>query len=82
VPEELRAEAGRVSPCAPSVSWTGTPAIDVAGAVVDQLHRDGVSVRWLPGCSREDEDLYSYRGDGTTGRYAGVIRLLPPEGAA
>lgn len=82
VPEELRAEAAQASPSAHAVSWTGTPAVDVAGGVVDQLTAEGVAVRWLPGCSREDEDLYSYRRDGVTGRYAGVVRLLPPEGAA
>lgn len=82
VPERMRDEAARVSPVAASVSWTGTPAIDVAGAVVDQLVRDGVSVRWLPGCTREDPNLYSYRRDGTTGRFAGIVRLLAPEEVA
>lgn len=82
VPAELRDEAARMTPVAASVSWTGTPAIDVAAAVVDQLHGADVTVRWLPGCSRESDDLYSHRRDGTTGRYAGVVRLLPPEDVA
>ena len=30
-------------------------------------------VHWVPGCAREDERLFSYRRDGTTGRYAGVV---------
>ena len=55
------------------MSWTGTPAIDVAAGVVAQLRDAGVEVRWVPGCSRERDDLYSYRRDGPTGRFAGVV---------
>lgn len=82
VPAALRQEAADVVPSAWSVSARGTPAIDVAAGVVEQLSRADVPLRWLPGCSREDEGLYSHRRSGTTGRYAGVIRLLPKEGAA
>jgi copper oxidase (laccase) domain-containing protein len=58
---------------AATVSWTGTPAVDVAAGVVAQLREAGVDVRWVPGCTRERADLYSYRRDGATGRFAGVI---------
>lgn len=75
VPEEMRAEAARVAPESATVSWTGTPAIDVAAGVVSQLRAGGVSVQWLPGCAREERDLYSYRRDGRTGRFAGVVAL-------
>ncbi|MGI8949626.1 MAG: peptidoglycan editing factor PgeF [Ornithinimicrobium sp.] len=78
----MRAEAGEVSAAAHSVSWAGTPAIDVAAGVVEQLAAEGVPCRWLGGCAREVEDLYSYRRDGRTGRYAGVVRLLAPHRAA
>ena len=47
--------------------------MDVAAGVVDRLADRGVAVTWLPGCSREDSTLYSYRRDGTTGRYAGLV---------
>ncbi len=77
VPAEMRAEAARRSPVSSTLSWVGTPAVDVAAGVVDQLVAADVAVTWVPGCSREDPLLYSYRRDGTTGRYAGVIRLLP-----
>lgn len=79
VPADLAAAAGEVAPSSLSRSWTGTPAIDVAAGVVEQLHRAGVSVDWVPGCTREDEDLYSHRRDGVTGRFAGVIlrRVVP-----
>lgn len=73
VPAAMRDDAALTAPAAVAVTWQGTPAIDVASGVVAQLADAGVAVTWLPGCSREDERLYSYRRDGTTGRYAGVI---------
>jgi YfiH family protein len=75
VPEEMRAASAAVSPEARAVSWTGTPAVDVAAGVVAQLHANDVAVQWVPGCAREDERLYSYRRDGRTGRFAGVVVL-------
>ena len=78
VPPEMRVAAARVQPVSATVSWTGTPAVDVAAGVVAQLHDAGVTVRWLPGCSRERPDLYSYRRDGLTGRFAGVVAASGP----
>lgn len=75
LPEELVAAAARTSPVSVTRSWTGTPAIDVAAGVVDQLMAEGVAVQWVPGCTREDDDLYSYRRDRKTGRFAGVVVL-------
>jgi hypothetical protein len=74
VPLDMRESAATVSPEARAVSWTGTPAIDVASGVVAQLRAAGVDeLTWVAGCAREDESLFSYRRDGTTGRFAGVI---------
>ena len=73
VPEEMRAAAAAVAPEASARSWTGTPAVDVAAGVVAQLAANDVAVQWVPGCSREDERFFSYRRDGRTGRYAGVV---------
>ena len=73
VPAEMRDLAAGVQPVSATVSWTGTPAIDVAAGVVAQLRDAGVEVRWVPGCSRERDDLYSYRRNGPTGRFAGVV---------
>lgn len=74
VPLEMREAAASVSPESRTVTWTGTPAIDVAAGVVAQLRAAGVDdISWVPGCAREDESLFSYRRDGTTGRFAGVI---------
>jgi purine-nucleoside/S-methyl-5'-thioadenosine phosphorylase / adenosine deaminase len=76
VPERMRAEAAAVSAPSATVSWTGTPAIDVAAGVVDQLTARGLRVTWVAGCTRESADLFSYRRDRTTRRFAGVVRLL------
>ena len=76
VPEAMRAEVAAVSPVSATVSWTGTPALDIAAGVVERLRRAGATVTWVPGCTREDPDLYSYRRDGRTGRFAGVVRLI------
>ncbi len=73
VPAEMREAAAAVVPVCATVSWTGTPAVDVAAGVVAQLRALEVDVTWVPGCTRESADLYSYRGSRTTGRFAGVV---------
>lgn len=75
VPAQMRADAARDNPAAYAATWQGTPAIDVAAGVIEQLAELDVPLTWLPGCTREDESLYSYRRDGTTGRFAGVVGL-------
>ena len=77
VPLEMREQAAAMLPVTAALSWTGTPAIDVAAGVVHQLVEEQVAVNWLPGCAREHPGLFSYRRDGRTGRFAGVVRLLP-----
>jgi copper oxidase (laccase) domain-containing protein len=69
----MRAAAAGVVPESSARSWSGTPAIDVATGVVSQLMANDVAVQWVPGCAREDERLFSFRRDGRTGRYAGVV---------
>lgn len=75
VPEAMADAAARVARAAAARSWTGTPAIDVAAGVVEQLVGGGAAVEWVGGCTREHPDLYSYRRDHTTGRFAGVITM-------
>ena len=81
VPEELVQAAAAVAPTSVTTSWTGTPAIDVAAGVIEQLTGLGVPVERVAGCTREDEELYSYRRDGVTGRFAGVVMLHGERGA-
>jgi YfiH family protein len=76
VPAQMREAAAEVSPESCAVSWTGTPAIDVAAGVVSQLRANNVAVQWIPGCTRESPRLFSYRRDRQTGRFAGVVQLV------
>ena len=73
---DVRLAGGRVAAVAPAsrtVSWTGTPALDIAAGVVEQLRGLGVEVTWVPGCTREQPELYSHRREQPTGRCAGVV---------
>lgn len=73
VPLALREQVAAVAPVSRSVSWDGTPALDVAAGVLDQLAALGVTARQLSGCTVESDALYSYRRDGQTGRCAGLV---------
>lgn len=75
VPADMRDAAAEVSPESCAVSWTGTPAIDVAAGVVAQLRANDVGVQRVSGCTRESPQLFSYRRDGQTGRFAGIVQL-------
>lgn len=82
VPEAMREVAAAVEPASATVSWAGTPAIDVGAGVVAQLAGRGVPVTWVPGCTREDDRLFSYRRTTPTGRFAGVIRRYAASAAS
>jgi copper oxidase (laccase) domain-containing protein len=56
----------------------GTPGIDIRGGIEAQLASAGV--RHVSGdrrCTAETPELFSYRRDGSTGRFAGLIWLAP-----
>ncbi|MEI7441960.1 MAG: polyphenol oxidase family protein [Actinomycetes bacterium] len=44
--------------------------LDIAAGVKEQLGKFGFAVEQLASCTAENEDLYSYRRDGITGRHA------------
>jgi polyphenol oxidase len=76
VPEPLAARVTAVVPEARSVTRAGTPGIDVRSGLRAQLARAGVtSVASDPRCTAETAALYSYRRDGRTGRFAGLVWL-------
>ena len=81
VPREMRAEAARVRPVSAAVTWAGTPAIDVAAGVVEELSAAGASVTWVAGCTLEPPHLYSYRRNPRTGRFAGVVAVERIDGS-
>ena len=75
VPEAMRADVAARRPLTASVSWHGTPSLDVAAGVLDQLAPHCRDLEQVPGCTLERDDLYSHRRDGATGRWAGVVVL-------
>jgi YfiH family protein len=73
---QVQDEVTRVVPEAGATSSWGTSAVDLVAGVEAQLAAAGVGeVQRAEICTREDPRFYSYRRDGTTGRFAGVIVL-------
>lgn len=78
VPEQMRADVAAVVPEAFAETSWGTPSVDVGAGVVAQLRAAGVDVVDASRCTREDDDLYSYRRQGIdSGRLAGLVRVRP-----
>jgi YfiH family protein len=76
VPEEMRDEIAAVVPEARSTTSWGTPSLDLGAGVRAQLAAAGVAVTDVSRCTRETDDLYSYRRDGArAGRQAGLVVL-------
>jgi hypothetical protein len=81
VGEQLRDQVAGLWPVTRSVSWHGEPSLDVSAGVLEQLWPHCFDVEQLPGCTVERDDLFSYRRDGCTGRFAGAVRLVDQERA-
>lgn len=76
VPVELQDQVCTAVPEARTTTSAGTPGLDLRAAVVAQLTRAGVeSIEVESWCTAERPDLYSYRRDGVTGRFAGLVWL-------
>lgn len=76
VPAQLRARIAAAVPAAGCVTRKASPGIDIRSGVAAQLASAGVrAVRRDPRCTAEAPELYSYRRDGRTGRFAGLIWL-------
>ncbi len=74
VPASMRDEVAGIVPEAWATTSWGTPSVDLVAAATAQLAAAGVrDVVVAGGCAREDEECFSHRRDGTTGRIAGVI---------
>jgi YfiH family protein len=76
VPEAMREEVAALAPATWSVDRHGRPALDLAAGVIEQLAAHDVAVDLVDGCTVERPDLYSYRRDGVTGRFA-VVAVAP-----
>jgi YfiH family protein len=82
VPADMQAQAVAGRPELRSTTTWGTPSLDLRAGAVAELTALGVGhVERVGGCTIEDESLYSYRRasvtGGVTGRFAGVVTLLP-----
>jgi copper oxidase (laccase) domain-containing protein len=78
VPEEMRDAVAAVVPGSGCVTRVGTPGLDLRSGLAAQLAAAGVRQVRIDGrCTAEDPDLYSYRRDGRTGRFAGLVWLAP-----
>lgn len=76
VPAQLRARIAAAVPQAACLTRKGSPGIDIRSGAAAQLAGAGVrAVRRDPRCTAETPELYSYRRDGRTGRFAGLVWL-------
>lgn len=78
VPDSMRAEVAESVPAAWCTTAQGTPGLDLPAGVRSQLEAEGVPVEYSGGCTREDMELYSYRRDNRTGRFAGLVWTAGP----
>jgi polyphenol oxidase len=76
VPASMRAEVAAAVPGSACTTRAGTPGIDVRAGLRGQLADLGVGrIADDLRCTAESAELFSYRRDGTTGRFAGLIWL-------
>jgi YfiH family protein len=73
VPEDMRDDVAARAPAAWCTTSRGTPGLDLPAAVRSQLQDAGVSIEYSGNCTLEDEQLFSYRRDRNTGRFAGLV---------
>ncbi|MBO0841674.1 MAG: peptidoglycan editing factor PgeF [Nocardioides sp.] len=75
VPEQMQAEIAEIEPATKATTSWGTPSLDVAAGVLAQLAREEVEVVDASRCTRESDDLYSFRRDGAGMSLGALIRL-------
>jgi polyphenol oxidase len=78
VPGPMRDEVAAAVPESACVTRKGTPGIDLRAGLHAQLAALGIGQVSDDGrCTAETDELFSYRRDGATGRFAGLIWLTP-----
>lgn len=76
VSPEIYDEVTQLHPLARSRTLHGSPALDLVAALRQVLNAEGISeVIDESSCTVEEENLFSYRRDGVTGRQVGLITL-------
>jgi polyphenol oxidase len=74
VPARLRDEVAERCPAAAATTRWGTPALDLPGAVAEELRDLGVTdIERTGGCTLEDERFFSHRRDPRSGRQIGLV---------
>ncbi|WJZ18298.1 Laccase domain protein YfiH [Corynebacterium guangdongense] len=78
VPDEMAADVEKHLPGSRTTTTKGTSGVDVRAGLVRQLMELGVTaIESDPRSTVTDEDFFSYRRDGVTGRQASLIWLNP-----
>ncbi len=75
VSQEIYDEVTALHPAAASRTAQGTAALDLPAALRVLLESQSIAFIDESRCTLENDDLYSYRRDGVTGRQAGIISL-------
>lgn len=75
VPERMRAEIDAAVPGTACETSAGTPGLDLVAGAISVLRAAGVTATATRICTAEDARFYSYRRDGRTGRFAGIVML-------
>jgi hypothetical protein len=75
VSSDVYEEVTKSFPLSASTTRAGGLALDLVRPLIAQLQQQGVSVINESRCTVEDDDLFSYRRDGVTGRQVGVVWL-------
>ncbi len=79
VPAAMREQVERSAPGSACLTRTGTPGLDLRAGLRSQLEQAGVNqVADDARCTAESGELFSYRRDGTTGRFAGFVWRTGP----
>lgn len=76
VPAEMWEAGATLLPAAAATTRWGTPALDLRAGAVQALTRLGVPAVAIDAdhpCTLEDDTYFSYRRQGRTGRFAGII---------
>ena len=73
VPAALREDVAAAVPAAWSTTSWGTPGLDLPAGARSQLEAADVDIMYSGPCTLENEDLFSYRRNKDTGRFAGLV---------
>lgn len=74
VPEDMRRHVTSLVPAAWSRNRWGGAGLDLRAGVTSQLQQLGIKVTFVSKrCTFEDPNLYSYRRNPITGRFAGIV---------